>query len=322
MYAVYVFLIKDAGNLAEVKETLYAYEGADYGQFTRSTAWKSVVGSGRSVVGLNFLFKNVKFAKLMRNNLPTRSVEEEIFTYSMISKSSFLLLSVGAGALVLLIVARIVNLFKNLRLIYTRKYLLFVIAAAWIIVYGTFLTWWEPHNTEFWSTILIPSWILVWTAFVFTPPKRAASKLTIILLVVLLFTVNLFGGILLQKSRKGDFWYQRNKWLINNAKSDDLIVAPFNSLSKAYIKYSLPDVNMIDLICQQNFEDFTNNFELAQKNTRGRTYFVGLEGFPRPMIKYLRREHQKIKKMYDYVLPQLTIIHSHPLGDVYEYKAP
>ncbi len=111
-----------------------------------------------------------------------------------------------------------------------------------IIHYFIFNTLWEPTNIEFWI-VLLPV-IAIGMAFMQSRrPKANGWWLAGAALATCLFVVNGLGSVFPQRSLDTDYWYQANRYLIQNAHAGDIILTDGRFISNNYLKlYTRADV--------------------------------------------------------------------------------
>ena len=104
-----------------------------------------------------------------------------------------------------------------------------------ICEYFVFNTLWEPVNIEFWI-VLLPVAGIALALLQARRPRAARWWFTGAALALSLFVANGLGSILPQARQDTDFWYQANRYLIHNAKAEDIIITDGGFISDMYLR--------------------------------------------------------------------------------------
>ncbi len=111
-----------------------------------------------------------------------------------------------------------------------------------IIHYFIFNTLWEPTNIEFWI-VLLPVAAIGIASMQSRRPKAKGWWLAGAALATSLFVVNGLGSVLPHTNLDTDYWYQANRYLIQNAHAGDIILTDGRFISNNYLKlYTRADV--------------------------------------------------------------------------------
>jgi hypothetical protein len=111
-----------------------------------------------------------------------------------------------------------------------------------ILHYYIFNTLWEPTCIEFWI-VLLPVVGIAIASIQTRRPKARQWWLATAVLAASLLIVNGLGSILPQTTLDTDYWYQANRYLIENARAGDLIVTDGRFISNMYLRlYTNADV--------------------------------------------------------------------------------
>jgi hypothetical protein len=210
--------------------------------WTLSSPVKSLVGIGRSIWGLHFILKFRWFQEFLAHTFPNKLIIEEQFLakHLSITKVWFSLFTLGLGVLSAIgLIARLIFRLPKYaqgaqRLIAKTAFIALVIPL--LIAYFVFNTLWEPQNIEFWITPL-PFLFLVLTAWIVRPQWDLTSRLLTWIFVASVAICNLVGSVLPQTNHNGDFWYEANRYFIDNTRVGDLVVVEGGFIPLYYLKF-------------------------------------------------------------------------------------
>jgi hypothetical protein len=111
-----------------------------------------------------------------------------------------------------------------------------------IIHYFIFNSLWEPTNVEFWI-VLLPVVAIAIASMQSRRPNADRWWLAGPALATSLLVANGLGSILPQTNLDTDYWYQANRYLIQNARAGDVILTDGRYISNNYLKlYTGADV--------------------------------------------------------------------------------
>jgi hypothetical protein len=205
---------------------------------------KSLVGIARTVLGGHFLSGFDWFHGPMTRVFPGKLMVEERYMAGGLSP----------GIRITCLVASIVAAFSGVAILISlvhpgrwgvsehyeqverrRFFALDAFASLMLIVYYVFNVIWEPTNDEFWIGPLPIACLAVAAVFARRPP---ASRTWVagVLFAVSLFVANGMGSILPQTRLDTDYWYQANRYLIENARKGDVVVTDGGFISDHYLK--------------------------------------------------------------------------------------
>lgn len=218
--------------------------GGRWGHWTLAAPLQALVGLMRAIVGGHFLFALETFQSFITLLAPHHMLREEMFLMrnaSALRTSILLALSLALGSTVVVLVGRLLRRSARVAIVHgvtASSPLRFVLllCGSYIITYGVFNIWWEPLNSEFWISLL-PFAILALSVMSAVLLVDRTVRLALCSMSVLLFTVNLVGSVLPQTTHENDYWYVFNRWLIEHASADDVIVTGAGYIPDAYLRY-------------------------------------------------------------------------------------
>jgi hypothetical protein len=203
---------------------------------------KAMIGISRAFIGAHFVFGYPAFAEMLQRKLPSFNLTEEVFLFQGFPASAIFFLGVLAllfGASIgYLIVRSLRTLGTTIRGSSDKKYFL-ILSGITVIIYAFFNLWWEPQNLEFWI-VLVP--ILCLDLMILVEPatglssRRYATGMASAIAIVSLFVVNLVGSVLPQTDPDRDFWYVHERWLIEHASQEDVIVTGSGYIAYGYLE--------------------------------------------------------------------------------------
>jgi hypothetical protein len=231
---------KDLGGILDWSRS-YQKVGM-YTPWALSSPVKSLAGIGRSIWGLNFIFKFSWFQEFIAHAFPNKLIIEEQFlaNHMSITKVWFSLFTLGLSVLSAIgLVARLTFRLPKYalgaqRLIAKSAFIALVVPL--LIAYLVFNTLWEPQNIEFWIAPL-PFLLLVLTAWILQPQWDLTGRVLTWIFVASLATCNFIGSVLPQTNHSGDFWYEANRYLIDNTRIGDLVVIEGGYLPMYCLKF-------------------------------------------------------------------------------------
>ncbi len=115
----------------------------------------------------------------------------------------------------------------------------FLIFGLILIEYYVFNSIWEPGSIEFWIMVMpIAAMTLgLWQSF---RTKTGTWPLSTLAFAITLFVANGLGSIIPQMSHETDLWYQSNRFLIQHAQAEEIIVTGGGYLTENYLKLYTP----------------------------------------------------------------------------------
>ncbi len=210
--------------------------------WTVSAPWKAIIGAVWGIMGGHFLFALEAFREFIQTFLPTFVQREEVFLVRNFSPLRVALLVLTSASVLVCLAYLVIRSGRACSLVLTRKAgtpklrLAVMICLSYILIYGTFTSWWEPQNTEFWISpiVFVVLVLAIGSALANVAP---AVKFCRVMIPSGLLIVNLFGSILPQTDHENDYWDTFNRWLIENAQPDDLVVTGAGYISDAYLRF-------------------------------------------------------------------------------------
>lgn len=213
-----------------------------YTPWRLSSPIKALVGIGRSIWGLHPIFRFNWFQDIFAHAFPNKLlVEEQFLAYHIsITKVWVSLFTFGLSVLIAIgLIARLIFRLPNSPLgpqQVTAKNAFVALVVPLFIAYTVFNILWEPQNIEFWIAPL-PFLVLTLTAWIVRPQWDLTGRVLTWIFVASLAMSNLVGSVLPQTNHSGDFWYEANRYLIDNTRVGDLVVIEGGYLPKAYLKF-------------------------------------------------------------------------------------
>ncbi len=206
--------------------------------WSNSNFLKSIVGFGRTVVGGHFLFGVPAFNQFISRVFPRNPLIEERFIAHQLP----------VAALVGCLIASFLAFVSSLAVLGSMLFpvqsecisprrsqsALFVITLL-ILEYYLFNTVWEPMNIEYWI-VLIPVLGIALALLQSHRPGARRMWFTVVILMLSLFVANGMGSVVPQTRRDMDYWYQANRFLIENAKPGDIVITEDGWICRHYLK--------------------------------------------------------------------------------------
>ena len=120
----------------------------------------------------------------------------DFLTAGNIDAKGIVLLSLFVAGVALLMILSTVTVWK-FKDFYKLHGQLVIFLLVWILVYGMFISWWDPAHEEFWMYILPPIWLFLFLGFENWHVKKPNRKLVLLIaLLCLLVSVNFVGNVL------------------------------------------------------------------------------------------------------------------------------
>jgi len=213
-----------------------------YTPLTLSSPIKALVGIGRSAWGIHPIFKFSWFQDFFARAFPTKLLVEEQFLANHMSIYQVWVSLFTFGLSVLIAIGLITRLtFRSSNSTQgtqplDAKNAFIALVVPLLIGYTVFNTLWEPQNIEFWIAPL-PFLFLALTAWIVRPQWDLTGRVLTWIFVASLAICNLVGSVMPQTNHSGDFWYEANRYLIENARVGDLVVIDGGYLPMAYLKF-------------------------------------------------------------------------------------
>jgi hypothetical protein len=207
-----------------------------------------LIGFSHAVLGAHFLFGFDSFAEAVSRGLAGKVLLEERYLGQHIPLGIRLtcLAATICAMLSGLAVARSL-LFRSDKerpdkTLEMRYHAADTIVLVLIIHYFIFNTLWEPTNIEFWI-VPLPVVAIAIASMQSRRPNADRWWLAGAALATSLLVANGLGSILPQTRLDTDYWYQANRYLIQNARAGDVILTDGRFISNNYLKlYTGADV--------------------------------------------------------------------------------
>jgi len=293
--------------------------GLEFGSFVKATvALFQCVVSGDFVMGLRSIraFLGELFASRMLAEefyLGMR-LSRWLILFSMLTYLLFGLLSAAC-------VSRAIWIWKNMvqhrdRFQLPRGMATIAVAIIWFIGYAGLLLCIEPGNPELWVMGLIPFW-LIFCGLVLLPLTVDNRLWLPFAMLMILFIHNGFGGIGVLGDPSKDYQYQKAKWILENATTNDVIITAADPVFERYLSYHF---NGQVLYLQQ--QPSKQLLEGKLPVTKGEVYVLG-DVFNQ--IKSLRirfpEQTAEIDIYAEKIRPKVVKIADDEFGGVYKVKA-
>jgi hypothetical protein len=226
---------------------------------------------GHDIVSANWIFAFDPLADLVQRAYPTNVITEEIF----LAKKAGVLAYLPALSLSLLIV---LGVWVLLRAWHLPKGLLLrrpmIVILLWLGINGAIIGRLNPAGVEAWIMVL-PPLALVAAAFVIEPCVRRGRVLLIATFVTVLFLHNLVGGMALMFDPQAEYNRVKGAWVIDNARSNDLVIVPADADLVEALRYLSPA--QVALIAMGDIPKVAGslanqNLESLYTRTRGRDF--------------------------------------------------
>jgi len=305
VYLAVAFSVHGCSSLAEA---VHWSKGTAQGGLWTPWSWanpvKSLMGAGRAICGLHFLYGFDFFHNAIARVLPEKFLADDRFLAESISPPlRWLCLATAAVAgisAVAVAVACLLPLGPKTELSsQTRiaRWAFAVFALGAIAAYAVFNTLWEPQNIEFW-VMLIPLAALAVTLRLSRrrmPRWPTAATLT---LIASLFLANLLGSILPQTRRAGDYWYAANDYLIERAEPGDLVVTDGGWISDNCLRSNTPAAVLV-----VRETPAAKLPELIDRHRGGRIFISSWALRPEPAIVATspdwQRDEQQLRRIFE-----------------------
>lgn len=205
--------------------------------------FEPLAGAGRAVCGLHFLYGFDSFNDAVTHAYPDRFLTDNRFLAESISPTiRRLCLGTFAALLVAGLVAAAGCVWPRRWVAWRRPpcdtsmhrnpncFAFGVFALLTIFVYAGVNLLWGSLGIECWIVLIPLSALFVGMRLAGWPRERWGSWAAVVLIAAT-YLMNLYGSVLPQTSHKGDYWYDVNAYLIQEAKPADLIVTDGGWLS-------------------------------------------------------------------------------------------
>ncbi|MDF7799789.1 hypothetical protein P4C99_09950 [Pontiellaceae bacterium B1224] len=255
---------------------LGAQHHAVEGGVTLSNLLRGGIAFGQNLVSANFLFGFEWFRELLSNLFPSRMLDEEFY---MASKMTGWIPWAGVATLSLILVWCLWFGVTLCRRSQARKddgpelkarnlKPLTICSLVWLVLYALAVIRTEAGSPELWIMALVPFWLL---AGVLLPLRANATTMNGCsfgsmsrfswLLIVLLFSHNLIGGLFPVMSESSDYHTQKSAWLLEHSTADDLVLTSYEPILIFYLNYYCPArlINSSEVSADLIKEELGNN---------------------------------------------------------------
>ena len=207
-----------------------------WGNWSVTSLPAALVGFTRSFIGSHYLLGIDGVVRMAHRLFPYASWQDELLLAGQVAdwlRHLLLLIQtvlLGATALAM------VRLLRRLRALWQRFPAEFTFLITWMLIYGTFATWWAPERAEFWIAMMVPMLALLGMSAETAPPSAATRRGRHLLpaaFVVGLIVVNLLGSIRPQSRAWLEPDTQAMVAVDAVVSSDDVILADTNLYGRA-----------------------------------------------------------------------------------------
>jgi hypothetical protein len=208
---------------------------------------KGVIGFCRNFIGGHYIFYFSMFSELLKRTIPSSfTLKWEIFLikdFSILKIIFLYVLTLTEFFLVLYIIFQIIKN-RSLRLIRSSESdlshlssFMIIILAGYFLVYSLFNVFFtRPQILEVWIS-LGPIVFLILGLLTIPLIHKTRIRISLGIMLLCLFLINLFGSVLPQTDREHDYYYKLNSWLIENCKPGDLVVSGLDYFSDGYVRF-------------------------------------------------------------------------------------
>lgn len=195
--------------------------------------FNDLVGFGRVVFSIHYLFGIEQVQQLINKTFPHNYFNEEIYLVRNISKFLiyFLssLLAVLSVTYLWIFIKGIINYIKS------KEFKLFKFwGLIYILIFGTFFTFWSSNNPEFWISIYT---ILMITFIRFLNFNRR-NVIILTVFAVSLFFYNLFSTFYFTENVDNDYYLSKINNIADIVSEDDLLVYDNNYRIHDYLQFN------------------------------------------------------------------------------------
>ena len=146
---------------------------------------------------------------------------------------------------------------------------------------------------------------------------KTSIRISIGVILICLFFVNLFGSILPQTNLDNDYWYNFNSWLIKNCEPEDLVVTGSGRGSDGYVKYYTGATVFSTRKAEQNLEKKFQ--EIVDLREPKRVYFTST--VYQPLEEYNNKyDNSHAKSFFSKLRKYLILVHSDSYQKIFLYN--
>lgn len=183
-------------------------------------------------VASNWVYSFEPVTNRIANTFKHKAIDEERFlgayhkSYRYVAFSIFLLL----------IVATAINFFFAIKYFISSDRKKISTPIIWIGLYAIIVSFLDPTSSEPWLMIQIPLALIV-TNWIIRPIVLAGKTRYPVVLILLLFLINLIGGMMMVSDKESDLYNVKSSWLIENVKNKDVILTVGPMSYVRYLRY-------------------------------------------------------------------------------------
>ncbi len=281
---------------------------------------RGMIAFGQCLVSANFLFGFDAFRSLLSGLFPSRMLGEEFYMASHMpgwipgfgAASAAAVLVCGAGCLV-----QGVRRWRRRgasAAIWTPFSLATVV---WLLLYAGAVIRTESGSPELWIMALIPFWLLAGVLLSGAGDfERNGKGLRVVWCwAAALCLHNLAAGLLPVMPAKSDYHAQKSKWLVENARADDLILTSYEPILIFYLNYFAEAEVLVS--SRESLEELDERLGLVQ----GKAYAVNT--FFQPLNSMLYRSPEMYERMAlvgERLRPRFELVEQDEFGGIHQYK--
>jgi hypothetical protein len=213
--------------------TKYAHElPQHWSSFGLTIVINDIIGLGRSVLSIHYLFGFENIQALLFEKFPHNSFMEEIYLVRNMPDALKYILAAFSIILVFaffrLFVKAIAGIIKDKENLQIKVWFM-----AYVIIFGLFFSFWSSNNPEFWISIYTVSMLSI---FRFLKPNKT-EKLFAGIMFVLMLLFNLLSTIQYAKDPMNDFYLNRIHTIEDEISEKDIFIYDANYMVGDYFRY-------------------------------------------------------------------------------------
>jgi hypothetical protein len=203
------------------------------GSYNAGTLPKSMIGLGQDVTAGTFLVSYQAVAQRLRTAFPDKTSD---LLYAaertdMVARILPPILLVLLGTLTIWLILAVRS--RRSELADPR---LVAGVAAWFVALFIVLAGRDPIAPEAWTLILPALWMIV-ASLLFERAHGPGARRLVVAVLAFLVALNFLGGIWIMGNKAGDYNWQRARWLLAHAHSEDVILTADSSKFFRYLRY-------------------------------------------------------------------------------------
>lgn len=194
----------------------------------------AIVGS--NTVSLLWIFSMEEVANFADRLLPNKVLVEEYFLSNNFWLPGWFFM-VLLAVLVLGMIGLLIRNREAFSLMIKARW--WNIMLLWLGLYAVMLLYYDPSSAEPWIMIQLPL-VLILSPVLSLNSEKQRSFLVGILFLVILFFINLMGGMLPLRDKSYDYVYQRSRMIIAQMTEEDIVMTFGPKSAEEYLRYYSP----------------------------------------------------------------------------------